>query len=62
MVNPKPCASVTVFQNGLLDHGFVARKVDPWFFMSKTVICVPCVDDCLLCLCLKSEIDKLLNY
>ena len=25
-------------QNSLLDRGFVVRKVDPWFLMSKTVI------------------------
>ena len=34
-------------QNVLLDCGFVVSKVDPCIFMSKTVICVVYVDDCL---------------
>ena len=34
-------------RNGLLERGFVMRKVDPCLFMSKTVICVIYVDDCL---------------
>ena len=33
--------------NGLLDRGFVMIKLDPCLFMSKTVICVVYVDDCL---------------
>ena len=32
---------------GLLERGFVISKVDPCLFMSKTVICVVYVDDCL---------------
>ena len=35
------------FQNDSLERGFVMRKVDPCLFMSKTVICVVYVDDCL---------------
>ena len=34
-------------RNGLLERGFVMSKVDPCLFMSKTVICVVYVDDCL---------------
>ena len=34
-------------QNDLLERGFVMSKVDPCLFMSKTVICVVNVDDCL---------------
>ena len=34
-------------RNGLLDHGFVMSKVDPYLFMSKTLICVLYVDDCI---------------
>ena len=34
-------------RNGLLERGFVINKVDPCLFMSKTVICVVYVDDCL---------------
>ena len=34
-------------RNGLLESGFVMIKVDPCLFMSKTVICVVYMDDCL---------------
>ena len=34
-------------QNGLLERGFVMSKMDPCLFVSKTVICVVYVDDCL---------------
>ena len=34
-------------RNGLLERGFVTSKVDLCLFMSKTVICVVYVDDCL---------------
>ena len=34
-------------QNDFLDRGFVAIKVDPWLFMSKTVICVVYMNGCL---------------
>ena len=39
------------FQHGLLDRSFLASKVDPWLFMSKTVICVVYVDDYLFWAC-----------
>ena len=35
------------FLNGLLDYGFVVSKVDNGLLISKTVICVACVDDYL---------------
>ena len=34
-------------RHGFLDPGFVMRKFDPCLFMSKTVICVVYVNDCL---------------
>ena len=34
-------------RNGLLERGLVTSKVDTCLFMSKTVICVVYVDDCL---------------
>ena len=34
-------------RNGLLERGFVMNKVDTCLFISKTVICVVYVDDCL---------------
>ena len=34
-------------KNVFLDHGFVVSKVDPCLFMSKDVICVVYVDDCI---------------
>ena len=34
-------------QNSLLDRDFLTSKVDPCLFMSKTMICVVYVDDCL---------------
>ena len=34
-------------RNGLLERGFVMRKVDPCLFMSNNVIFVVYVDDCL---------------
>ena len=38
-------------RNGLLERGFVMRKLDPCLFMSKTVICVLYVDDRLFWAC-----------
>ena len=35
------------FLNGLLESGFVMIKVDPCLFVSKTVIFVVYMDDCL---------------
>ena len=37
-------------------------KVDPCLFMSKTVICVVYVDDCLFWARSQSEIDNVLKY
>ena len=34
-------------RNGLLERSFVMSKVDPCLFMSKPLICVVYVDDCL---------------
>ena len=41
------CLCYEKLRNALLDRGFVMRKVDPCLFMSKTVIFVVYVDDCL---------------
>ena len=49
-------------QNGLLDNGFVVRKVYTWFFVSKNVICVEYVDECIFFICSKFYIYKVLNY
>ena len=40
---------------------FLMSKVDPCMFMSKTVICVVYVDDCLFWARSKSEIDNVMN-
>ena len=50
------------FQNSLLDSGFVMIKVYPCLFMSKTVICVVYVDDCLFWERSKSDIDNVMKY
>ena len=47
--------------NGLLERGFVMSKVDPCLFMSKTVICVVYVDDCLFWALSKSDIDNVMK-
>ena len=44
-------------RNGLLEHGFVTSKVDPCMFMSKPMICVVYVDNCLFWARSQSEID-----
>ena len=41
------CLCYEKLRNALLYRGFVMRKVDPCLFMSKTVIFVVYVDDCL---------------
>ena len=46
MVKPKPHAYSKVL-NGLLDRIFLISKVDPCLFVSKTMIFVIDVDDCL---------------
>ena len=45
-------------QNGLLDRGFVMSKVNHWLLMSKTVICVLYVDDCLFWTRSQYDIDN----
>ena len=47
--------------NGLLERGFVMRKVYPCLFMSKTVIFVVNVDDCLFWELSQSDIDNVLK-
>ena len=47
--------------NGLLERGFVMSKVDPCLFMSKTVICVVYVDDCLFWECSQCEIKNVMK-
>ena len=49
-------------QNGLLDHGFVMSKVYPCLFMSKTVICVVYVDDCIFWARSQHDIDNVMKY
>ena len=49
-------------RNGLLERGFVMRKVDPCLFMYKNVICVVYVDDCLFWPRSQSEIDNVMKY
>ena len=48
--------------NGLLERGFFMSKVDTCLFMSKTVICVVYVDDCIFWARSQSEIDNVMNY
>ena len=40
----------------------MTSKVDPCLLMSKTVICVVYVDDCLFCARSKSDIDDVMKY
>ena len=49
------------FQNGLLDSGFMVSNLDPCLFMSKTVICVAYLDDCMFWAHSKSEIDNVVK-
>ena len=49
-------------RNGLLESSFVMSKVDPCMFMSKTVICVVYVDDCLFWERPQYDIDYVINY
>ena len=48
-------------QNGLLERGFVMSKVHPYLFMSKTVIFVVYVDDCLFWTLSQSEINDVMK-
>ena len=49
-------------RNGLLERGFVTSKVKPCLFISKTVIFVVYVDDCLFWARSQSDIDNVMNY
>ena len=48
------------FRNGLLDRDFVVSKVEPWLFVSITVMCVVYVYDCLFWAYSQSDIDNLI--
>ena len=48
-------------RNGLLERSFVTSKVDLCLFMSKTVIFVVYVDDCLFWACSQSEIKNVMK-
>ena len=48
-------------RNDLLERSFVMSKVDLCLFMSKTVICVVYVDDCLFWACSQSKIDNVMK-
>ena len=47
--------------NGLLDRGFVARKMDPCLLISKTVICVVYVYDFLFWNLSQSDIGNVMK-
>ena len=49
-------------RNGFLDCGFVMSNVDPFLFMSKTVICVVYVNDCIFWEHSKSDIDNVMKF
>ena len=49
-------------RNGLLERCFGTRKVDPCVFMTKTVMCVVYVDDCISWSCSQSDIDNVIKY
>ena len=53
---------VRKFAKWLLDRSFVMSKLDTCLFISKTVICVVYVDDCLFWARSQSEIDNVMNY
>ena len=48
-------------KNGLVDRGFVMSRVYPCLFMSKIVICVVYVDDCLFWACSQCDINNLMK-
>ena len=48
-------------RNGLLKRSFVTSKVDTCLFMSKNVICVVYVDDCLFWARSQSDIDNVMK-
>ena len=49
-------------RNVLLERDFVMRKVDPWLFMSKTIICVVYVYDCIFWGRSQYYIDNVIKY
>ena len=51
-----------MLQNGLLDSGSVERNVDPWLFMSKTVICVVYMNDFIFWESPQFDIDNFMKY
>ena len=48
-------------KNGLLERSFVVSKVDTSMFMSKIVIYLLYVNDCLFCTRSQSEIDNVIK-
>ena len=48
-------------RNGLLERDFLMSKVDPCLFMSKTLICVVYVYDCLFLARSQSDIDNVMK-
>ena len=48
-------------RNGLLERSFMTSKVDLCLFISKTVIYVIYVDDCLFWACSQSEIKNVMK-
>ena len=49
------------FRNGLLERSFVMSKVGLWLLMSKTLICVVYVNDCLFWARSQSNIDNVMK-
>ena len=47
--------------NGFFLSRFLVGKVDRWLFISMTVICVVCVDDCLFWARSQSDIDNVMK-
>ena len=62
MVKKKPHASGIYFLKWFVRSYFVARNLDPCLFMSKTVICVEYVYDCLFWERSQSNIDNNMIY
>ena len=48
-------------KKGLEDRGFVMSKVDPCLFLSKDIVCICYVDDCLFFAHKQEKIDELLK-
>ena len=53
---------VRKFAKWFLVRGFVMIEVDPCLFMSKTVICVVYMDDCLFWSRSQSDIENVMKY